>query len=450
MSKGIYRVGIVLSVVWIIFICSFAIYEWQASFTNKTVFFIVVSHPEAVAPDGVIPVTTQFLIERFISIIVLPLIGFWLLLLARPAITWVRSGFSSERKPASSIANNESIVAPENESSEPILSVTSEFHKPTDNPLPPIKSLVPGKWRAIPTLLVIFLLLTYWIVFRYAMDGRTDVFKEKELVYFLFFGGITYWYIWRKLNRTAWIGAIVGVAASLLVLFLGAGVAGYVRGQPSYILEHDPIFSAIKKSYPEDYDKILQNMDSKPKGKDMSPEAHVTERSQIFQNVLMKALRSTSDDALLQYGMAQVRMFQEVAASNAHDCLSMMSEQSDPASKNRIIESLSKGTKDAYQAATIKVIIDAGSLKATDPWAKFPIVQDPTRLEDILKQLDATLTTVYGSSISYFADDSLNKPAEVRCEAGLLFVKEVLNLPPQERSFMLREFFGGYDSATPN
>ena len=93
MSKGFYRLGVVLSVVWIISICSFAIYEWQAPFYKKIVFFFVVSHPEAVGADGAIPVTTPFLIERFIFVLVLPLIGLWLLLLVRPAITWVRNGF---------------------------------------------------------------------------------------------------------------------------------------------------------------------------------------------------------------------------------------------------------------------------------------------------------------------------------------------------------------------
>lgn len=68
-------------------------YEWQAPFYKKTVFFFVVSHPEAVGADGAIPVTTPFLMERFIFILVLPLIVLWLLLLVRPAITWVRSGF---------------------------------------------------------------------------------------------------------------------------------------------------------------------------------------------------------------------------------------------------------------------------------------------------------------------------------------------------------------------
>lgn len=93
LSKGFYRLGVVLSVVWIISICSFAIYEWQAPFYKKTVFFFVVSHPEAVGADGAIPVTTPFLIERFIFILASPLIGLWLLLLVRPVITWVRNGF---------------------------------------------------------------------------------------------------------------------------------------------------------------------------------------------------------------------------------------------------------------------------------------------------------------------------------------------------------------------
>lgn len=51
------------------------------------------SHPEAVGADGAIPVTIPFLLERFISIVFLSLIGLWLLLLIRPTITWIRNGF---------------------------------------------------------------------------------------------------------------------------------------------------------------------------------------------------------------------------------------------------------------------------------------------------------------------------------------------------------------------
>lgn len=173
----------------------------------------------------------------------------------------------------------------------------------------------------------------------------------------------------------------------------------------------------------------------------MSREELLAQWAPIAQPILRRVLRTTSDEALLQFGRGKVQMYQEVAASNADDCLSMMLVRSDSASQLqsqlRIMASLSKKTNDAMSDANLKVFNAAGSLKAANA------VKDPIRFEALFEQLDATLTSTYGTSAYYLSDDSLNKPAEVRCKAGLLLFKEVLNLPPQDRSFMLRQFFGG-------
>ena len=95
MNKGWLRIGIVLSVTWIVCVSGVAMYEWQAPFYKKTVFFRVVSHPEQAAPNEAIPVTTPFLMERFVSSLVLPPAALWVLLLAGPSITWVRRGFKT-------------------------------------------------------------------------------------------------------------------------------------------------------------------------------------------------------------------------------------------------------------------------------------------------------------------------------------------------------------------
>jgi hypothetical protein len=87
-----YRFGVVLSVLWVCVISSYALYEWQAPFYKKAFFFAVISHPEMPLVDGAIFVTTPFLIERFFALIVLPLAALWLVLLAGPAIKWVRGG----------------------------------------------------------------------------------------------------------------------------------------------------------------------------------------------------------------------------------------------------------------------------------------------------------------------------------------------------------------------
>lgn len=95
MSRGWRRLGIVLSLAWLFSVSGYAIYEWQAPFFKKSVFFIVVAHPEAVTADGAVPVITPFLIARFVAVLVLPVLAVWVLLLVGPAIIWVRNGFKT-------------------------------------------------------------------------------------------------------------------------------------------------------------------------------------------------------------------------------------------------------------------------------------------------------------------------------------------------------------------
>jgi len=95
MRKGWRRLGIVISIAWSLVICGYATYEWQAPFYQKSVFFIIVPHPEFAAPNEAIPVTTPFLTEWFVSVLAFPLAALWVVLLIRPAITWVRAGFKA-------------------------------------------------------------------------------------------------------------------------------------------------------------------------------------------------------------------------------------------------------------------------------------------------------------------------------------------------------------------
>jgi hypothetical protein len=96
MQKGWRRLGVLISVVWISTVSGYAIYEWQAPFFKKEFFFAVIPHSEITQADGAIFVTTPFLIERFIAIACIPLIVLWLIiLLAIPAINWVRDGFKT-------------------------------------------------------------------------------------------------------------------------------------------------------------------------------------------------------------------------------------------------------------------------------------------------------------------------------------------------------------------
>lgn len=86
------RFGIVLAALWLLTVSSYTIYEWQAPFYKKSVFFAVIPHPELPRIHGAIFVGTPFLVERFVATVVIPLAILWVLLLAAPATRWVRGG----------------------------------------------------------------------------------------------------------------------------------------------------------------------------------------------------------------------------------------------------------------------------------------------------------------------------------------------------------------------
>ena len=97
MKKGWFRFGVVTTALWAIALLAYALYEWQAPFYSKHVFFRVIPHPELAGVSEAIRVTTPFLVERFIASIVIPAICLWALLLAGPAVAWVRRGFKAQQ-----------------------------------------------------------------------------------------------------------------------------------------------------------------------------------------------------------------------------------------------------------------------------------------------------------------------------------------------------------------
>lgn len=102
----------------------------------------------------------------------------------------------------------------------------------------------------------------------------------------------------------------------------------------------------------------------------------------------------------------------------------------------RITNTTSKATREAMQAAFVKVLNDADDQRDIT-------LSDDERFNALYEQLDSTLQTTYGTSAYYIGDDSSGHPADVRCKAGLLLFKETLALPPDDRSFMLRNLFAG-------
>ena len=311
--------------------------------------------------------------------------------------------------------------------------------------VPAIKPFVPTRWQIfISIVLVIFLASAYGFIFIDALDGNfhTTV-KEKNLGGTIVWGGLTFWYVWKTLNRKGWIGALVGVCISVLVVFLGAAISGYVKAQRADILDQIPPLAALKRNFPDIADQVRQELRAISKDESQKRQQLLA----IFQTrvfpVVYASMKTTSDAAVLQYTKVKLQQFREVGNANASDCVSLMLgqlEAAPPATQERITANTSKETRQAMQEAFVKILNDA------DVFRHAPPGPDETRFKTLFEQLDNKLLTAHSTSAYYFGDDSLNKPAEVRCKAGLLLFEEALNLPEKDRAFMLRALFTG-DSA---
>ena len=252
----------------------------------------------------------------------------------------------------------------------------------------------------------------------------------------LMFGtGWAFWYFWKVRNRKGWVGGIVGVAVSILVLFLGAAIGGYVRGQPDYVLEHTPAFSAIKQHFPKEYESMLQELIALNKEKKLTVEDITGLLDNKIIPLLNQAVKTTSDPAMLLFGKAKLSAFRDAAKDNPADCYAMMSGDADPATQIRISKYMSPETSALNEQAMQKVFEDTGTYRQA--------MDSPTseaRSKTLFTQLDAILTRKYSLSAYDLFDDTHNMPADVRCKAGVAMFEEVINLPSDDRAFMLREF----------
>ena len=247
--------------------------------------------------------------------------------------------------------------------------------------------------------------------------------------------GLAFWYLWKCKKRKGWVGALVGVIVSISVVFLSGGIAGYVRGQHEYVLEHTPYLVALKKSHPQAYKKIYQDVMATVRSKNVGAQDIAEKINATLQLLALEALKSTSAEALVQFGKARIQMIQDVAAASAEDCMLVISGEVPHANyetQKRIIASVSKEAKEAYQNALIKVLAEAGGWESA-------ISKD--EVNSLFKQLDDKLKSAYG--INYLGEDALKQPVGVRCKAELLLLKEVINLPTKDRSLMLRVLLNG-------
>ena len=96
MNKGWQRLALIFSIAWLLLVCGYAAYEWQAPFYRKSFFFAVIPLSERLhRGDGAdpIPVDTPFLSEKFFFVTVIPIAALWAVILIGPSTRWVRDGF---------------------------------------------------------------------------------------------------------------------------------------------------------------------------------------------------------------------------------------------------------------------------------------------------------------------------------------------------------------------
>jgi hypothetical protein len=287
-------------------------------------------------------------------------------------------------------------------------------------------------------MLVLLLIGGYASVLIPALDGKQ--YATKSGFALMFWSGLTFWYFWKIENRKTWVGAIIGVVIGVFVSILIVGLGTAIGGEDTdYVLAHTAPYPAIKQHFPEAYEDMRRELSTASKGKKLTVEDIIGILGTKVVAVGDEAVKTTSDDAILQLGGAKLSWFRDVSKKSPADCYLMMSGElatADPAAWVRVLKSMSSETKVLTKQATQKVLEDVNTQrKVTGSEAA------EAHFDNLLTQLDAILTKKYSLSAYYFTDDSLNKPSAVRCAAGLALFEEIMNLPSDERTFILRRFF---------
>ena len=253
----------------------------------------------------------------------------------------------------------------------------------------------------------------------------------------LMFGtGWAFWYFWKVRNRKGWVGGVVGVAVSILVLFLGAAIGGYVRGQPEYVLENTPPYPSIKEHFPKEYESMRHELVAAAKEKKLTTEDFISLLSNKMIPLVNQSLKTTSDPAMLLFGKAKLSMFHDVAKSNPNDCYGLISGTIANGDLKTASKSFSPETSALNEQAMQKVFEDTGTYRQA-----MDSPRSEARSKTLFTQLDAILTRKYSLSAYDLFDDSHNMPADVRCKAGIALFEEIMNLPSDDSAFMLRVFF---------
>lgn len=306
--------------------------------------------------------------------------------------------------------------------------------RPLDPVPQPLKPVGLTKRQNLNLALLALLLVIIYAVVLIPTQYGVIYDNGKDILYVILINGWAFWYFWKVRNRKSWVGAIVGVAVAILVLFFGAAIGGYVRGQPEYVLENTPPYPSIKEHFPKEYESMRQELVAAAKEKKLTSEDLIGLLGSKMIPLVNQSLKTTSNPAMLLFGKAKLSMFRDVSRRNTTACYGMMSGTITNSDLITVSKSFSPETQALNEQAMQKVIEDSGTYRQT---------MDSQILEahfnSLLAQLDTILTRKYSLSAYYLTDDS--KPADVRCKAGVALFEEVMNLPSDDRVFMLRMLF---------
>jgi hypothetical protein len=149
----------------------------------------------------------------------------------------------------------------------------------------------------------------------------------------------------------------------------------------------------------------------------------------MLMAVAGKAITQTSDDALIQFARWKISQLQEVGRASPKDCYAVLSGESDIGLAARIMAYASEKTKQESQRVTAFVIQQANKSRQFDT--------DKVRFGRLIARIEARLKAS-GLSINFLTPDTRGLTARERCNAGIQFYTEALNLQEPDRSFMLR------------
>lgn len=95
--KGWNRLGITLSIAWLVLVLGYAAYEWRFCFAPECVFRDGYPDPSFHQhyPSEPIPLICVFKGTKLFTVATAPIVGIWVIILVvMPTVKWVREGFT--------------------------------------------------------------------------------------------------------------------------------------------------------------------------------------------------------------------------------------------------------------------------------------------------------------------------------------------------------------------